>query len=219
MQSGFSQLRETLFKLLLMGFTNYLQIALIIAVVCVIVGKALSSWAATGIFPVVIGRGKGAWRIIELLSFLAVILWVVEVLLRALQTRFDLFPDAVGLAVLQTHAARVIGVVLLFAGLIPFILAFVNFGTSWRIGIDRKTPGALVTGGIFTVTRNPIYVAFILFFFGVFLINGSWFFLIFALLAVVAIHFQIVREEEFLQKQYGAEYAAYCARTARYLIW
>jgi protein-S-isoprenylcysteine O-methyltransferase Ste14 len=204
---------------LTMGFLNYFQIALIIVVVCVIISKALSSWAATGVFPIVIGRGNGAWRIIELLSFLALILWVVEVVLHALRTRFDPFPDPVGLAVLHTQTARISGEALLIAGLIPFILAFVHFGTSWRIGIDRKTPGALVTGGIFAVTRNPIFVAFILFFFGMFLINGTWFFLIFALLAVVAIHFQILREEEFLKKQYGADYTAYSARTARYLIW
>lgn len=202
-----------------MYFLNYFQIGLIIVVVCVIVSKALSSWAATGVFPIVIGRGKGAWRIIELLSFLALILWVVEVLLRALRSRFDLFPDPVGLAVLHTEPVRMVGGALLIVGLIPFILAFVNFGTSWRIGIDRKTPGALVTGGIFAVTRNPIYVAFILFFFAIFLINGTWFFLIFALLAVVSIHFQILREEDFLKKQYGADYAAYCARAPRYLIW
>jgi protein-S-isoprenylcysteine O-methyltransferase Ste14 len=202
-----------------MGFLNYFQIALIVIISCVIVGKALYSWAATGVFPIVIGRGKGAWRVIELLSFLAVVLWVVEVLLRALRAPVDLFPDHVGLAVLQTQAARSIGLALIVAGLIPFLLAFVNFGTSWRIGIDRKTPGALVTGGIFAVTRNPIYVAFILFFFGIFLANGTWFFLIFAILAVMFIHFQVLREEEFLKKQYGAEYAAYCARTARYLIW
>ncbi len=202
-----------------MGLLNYFQIALLILVLCVIVSKALSSWAATGVFPIVIGRGKGAWRIIELLSFLALVLWVVEVFLRALRARFDLFPDPVGLALLHTQAVRTIGVALMVVGLVPFILAFVNFGTSWRIGIDRKTPGELVTGGIFTVTRNPIYVGFILFFCGIFLINATWFFLIFALLAMVAIHFQILREEEFLKTQYGADYAAYCARTARYLIW
>jgi protein-S-isoprenylcysteine O-methyltransferase Ste14 len=202
-----------------MGFVNYFETALIIVVVCVIVSKALYSWTATGVFPIVIGRGRGAWRVIELLSFLALILWMVEVFLRAQRSRHDLFPDPVGLPVLQTPAAGIIGAVLLAIGLIPFILAFVNFGTSWRIGIDRKTPGALVTGGIFRVTRNPIYVGFILFSFGIFLINATWFFLIFTLLALVAIHFQILREEAFLKKQYGADYAAYCARTARYLVW
>ena len=202
-----------------MGFLNYFQIALVVVVVCVIGSKVVYSWSATGINPIVIGRGQGVWRVLELLSFLALILWVVEVLLRAFRSRFDIFSDAIGLAVLQSQAARTFGLLLLILGMIPFILAFVNFGTSWRIGIDRKTPGTLVTSGIFAVTRNPIFVAFILFLFGVFLINGTWFFLIFALLAVLAIHLQILREEEFLKQQYGDAYEQYCQRAARYLIW
>jgi protein-S-isoprenylcysteine O-methyltransferase Ste14 len=202
-----------------MTFFNYLQIALVVIVVCVIATRAISSWIATGVNPIVIGRGQGSWRVLEFFSFLAVIAWVIEVLLRALGSRFDISPDAVGVAQLHTQAVRITGVALLIIGMVPFILAFVNFGTSWRIGIDRKTPGTLVTGGIFAVTRNPIFVAFILFFFGIFLINGTWFFLIFALLAVVAIHFQILREEDFLKKQYGADYAEYHRRTARYIVW
>ena len=202
-----------------MSFLNYFQLALIVLVVCVIVTRALYSWLATGVNPIVIGRGHGAWRVIEVLSLLALILWVLEVLLRAVQSRFDPFPDRVPAGFLQTQFVKTLGAMLVSFGLIPFILAFINFGSSWRIGIDRKTPGELVTGGIFAVTRNPIYVAFILFFFGIFLINGAWFFLIFALLAIVAIHFQILREEEFLKKQYGESYVDYCRRAARYLIW
>ena len=202
-----------------MSFFNYFQIIVLLIVICVIVSKALYSWRATGIFPIVIGRGKGAWRIIEGLSSLALILWVTEALLRALHSRLDIFPDRLPLGFFQTDGAKILGVVLVLLGLVPFILAFVNFGTSWRIGIDRQTPGELVTGGIFAVTRNPIYVGFMLFAFGVFLMNGTWFFLIFALLAVVAIHFQILREEEFLKKQYGQSYEEYLRRVARYLIW
>lgn len=202
-----------------MSFLQYFQLATIFILLCTIASKAIYSWSVTGVFPIVIGRGKGAWRIIELLSFLALILWVTEVLLRAFQSRFDLFPGPVNATLLHSQVVRPLGVVLVTLGLILFILAFVNFGTSWRIGIDRKTPGQLVTGGIFALTRNPIYVAAITIFFGIFLLNGTWFFLIFALLAIVAIHFQILREERFLLKQYGTDYAEYCTRAARYLIW
>jgi protein-S-isoprenylcysteine O-methyltransferase Ste14 len=202
-----------------MGFFNYFQIAIIAIVACTIAGKALYSWSATGIFPIVIGRGKGAWRVLELLAFVALILWVTEVLLRAFQSRFDIFPDNLKVALLHSPASRIVGAVLILPALVLFLLAFLNFGTSWRIGIDRKTPGSLVTGGVFVLTRNPIYVAFIAIFFGIFLINGTWFFLIFALLAVVAIHLQILREEEFLKKQYGESYAEYCRHAPRYLIW
>lgn len=202
-----------------MGLLNYFQITVVGIVLCVILSKIIYSWRATGVNPVVIGRGHGRWRIVELLAFLAMIFWVAEVMLRAFRPRLDQFPEIVDLSLLQTQAARIIGVALVMLGLVPFILAFVDFGTSWRIGIDRKTPGVLVTGGIFTVTRNPIFVAFILFFFGIFLINGTWFFLIFALLALVALHFQIRREEEFLKQQYGPSYEDYCKHTARYVIW
>jgi protein-S-isoprenylcysteine O-methyltransferase Ste14 len=202
-----------------MSFFDYFQVIVLLIVICVIVGKALYSWSVTGIFPIVIGRGKGAWRVIELLSFVALILWVTEVLLRAFQSHFEMFPDKLNVTLLHLPAVGIAGVVMILLGLILFLLAFFNFGTSWRIGIDRKTPGSLVTGGVFGITRNPIYVAFIAIFFGIFLINGTWFFLIFALLAVVAIHFQILREEEFLKKQYGESYADYCRHAPRYLIW
>jgi len=202
-----------------MGFFNYFQVAVLIIVLGVIVTKALHSWLTTGVNPIVIGRGQGKWRIVEVASFLALILWVVEVLLRAFQSRFDLFPDPLRFGFLHTSAAKTFGVALVLLGMIPFVLAYVSFGTSWRIGIDRNRPGSLVTGGIFAVTRNPIYVGFIPFFLGIFLLNGTWFFLIFALLAVVTMHFQILREEEFLRKHYGQSYKEYCTRVARYLIW
>jgi protein-S-isoprenylcysteine O-methyltransferase Ste14 len=202
-----------------MGFFNYFQIAVLVIVLCVIVIKAVHSWSATGVNPIVIGRDKGKWRILEVASSLALILWVVEVSLRAFHSRFDVFHGGLHVGFLNTSAAKTLGVVLVLLGLIPFVLAYVSFGTSWRIGIDQDTPGSLVTGGIFAVTRNPIYVGVILFFFGIFLLNETWFFLVFAVLAVVVIHFQILREEEFLKKQYGDSYAAYCVRAARYLIW
>jgi protein-S-isoprenylcysteine O-methyltransferase Ste14 len=202
-----------------MSFFDYFQVIVLLIVFGVIGSKAIYSWRRTGIFPIVIGRGKGKWRILEGLAFLALILWVTEVFLRAFHSPFDISPERLPLGFLQTDTAKILGVAVVVLGLVPFILAFVNFGTSWRIGIDRQTPGSLVTGGIFSVTRNPIYVGFILFFFGIFFMNGTWFFLIFSLLAVVAIHFQILREEEFLKKQYGRSYEEYSARTARYLIW
>ena len=202
-----------------MGVLNYFQLATILVVVCAISTKAIYSWSVTGVFPIVIGRGKGPWRTIELLSFVALLLWVSEVLLRAVRSRFDIFPDQINVTLLHSQPVMILGVILILLGLILFLLAFVNFGTSWRIGIDRKTPGSLVTGGVFALSRNPIYVAFISIFVGIFLLNGTWFFLIFALLAVVAIHFQVLREEEFLKKQYGESYEEYCRHAARYLIW
>ena len=202
-----------------MAFFDYLQVSIVVIVLAVIATKAIYLRLATGINPIVIGRGKGAWRTLEILSLASVVLWLTEVVLRAVHSSYDIFPARLGFAFLDALVVKMLGAGFVGLGLIAFLLAFFSFGKSWRIGIDRKAPGTLVTGGIFGVTRNPIYVAFDLYFIGVFLINGTWFFLIFALMAAVACHFQILREEEFLRRQYGRDFEDYSRRTGRYFIW
>src|SRR5215475_1424348 len=196
-----------------MTLFDYFQLSTVVVIVCVIATKAIYLRVATGLNPIVIGRGTGPWQLVEMLSLGSLLLWLAEVVLHALHSRYDIFPGEVNLAFLPTVPLKIAGVVLVSLALITFILAFLTFGNSWRIGIDRKSPGTLVTGGIFSITRNPIYVAFNLYFIGILLINGTWFFLIFALLASVAVHFQILREEEFLRKQYGESFEDYGKRT------
>jgi protein-S-isoprenylcysteine O-methyltransferase Ste14 len=202
-----------------MTFSDYLQIFIVIIVPSVIAFKALYLRFTTGINPIVIGRGKGPWRIVEILSLGSLGLWMTELLLHSLHSSDDIFPQAINVAFLRIGPVRIVGLILAGAGLLTFILAFLSFGNSWRIGIDRKRPGTLVTEGIFRLTRNPIYLASDLMFIGVFLVNGTWFFMVFGFLAVIACHFQILREEEFLRRQYGDEFEAYRSRTARYLVW
>jgi protein-S-isoprenylcysteine O-methyltransferase Ste14 len=202
-----------------MTFFDYVQISIAVILLCVIATKAIYLRVVTGINPIVVARGMGAWRIVEILALGSLLLWITEVVSHALHSGYDIFPEKINVALLGTVAVKIVGLVLVSFGLIIFILAFLNFGNSWRIGIDRKKPGSLVTKGIFSISRNPIYLAFDLLSFGMFLMNGTWFFLIFALLAAIACHFQILREEEFLRRQYGDEFEAYRRRTARYFLW
>lgn len=199
--------------------SDYFQIGLVATVLCVIATKVIYLRVTTGINPIVIGRGTGPWRILETLSLGSLGLWMIEIVLHALHSPHDLFPQPLNVRFMSADPVKIAGLVLVSIGLITFVLAFFGFGKSWRIGIDRQRPGTLVTGGIFSITRNPIYLAFDLIFLGMFLINGTWFFMIFALLAAVACHFQILREEEFLRRQYGQDFEKYCQRTARYLVW
>jgi len=120
--------------------------------------------------------------------------------------------------VIDSEYARVGGAVLVCAGLLIFGIALISFGDSWRIGIDRKTPAALVTGGIFAISRNPIFVFLDFYLAGTFLINGTLIFLISAVLGILFLHFQILREERFLMEHYGDLYPKYCARTPRYFM-
>jgi len=202
-----------------MSFPEYFQLALIVVIVGVIAFKAIYLRVTTGINPIVVFRTEGAWRIVEFFALAALMSWVAEVVLHASHSHFDFAPDRVHLTFLHVEPVRVFGAIVACVGLLIFILAFFSFGDSWRIGIDRRTAGQLVSGGIFAISRNPIYVAFDFIFIGVFLMNGTWFFLIFALLAILAVHSQTLREEKFLTQRYGDAYEQYRQKTPRYLIW
>ena len=203
-----------------MSFFDYFQIAGLVVFLLILVGRASYLRLGRNINPIAIGGGKkGLVLAVELLAFAGLALWMIEFLSYALHSSFRVFPSQSDLQLIDSPPAKLIGVALVTSGLIIFILAFVSFGDSWRVGFDVKTPGALVTTGIFAVSRNPIYVFLDLWFFGTFLINGALIFLIFAALAVAVQHWQILQEEDFLLKLYGQPYRDYCARTGRYVIW
>lgn len=110
-----------------------------------------------------------------------------------------------------------VGVSLCCAGLTLLLLSLVSFGKSFRVGIDTTHPGALVTNGIYAVSRNPIYVAFGLVLLGQFLVFPNWVMLGYVAAGCWLLHRQVLREEDFLSNQYGQEFAEYCHRVRRYL--
>jgi protein-S-isoprenylcysteine O-methyltransferase Ste14 len=52
---------------------------------------------------------------------------------------------------------------------------------------------------------------------GQFLAFPSWTTLTALAFAAVVFHRQVLREEEFMRKRYGREYAEYCSRVRRYV--
>lgn len=109
------------------------------------------------------------------------------------------------------------GVVLCSAGLLLLLASLISFGRSFRVGIDIDRPDKLVTTGIFSVSRNPIYVAFAAVLAGEFLLFSNWVLLVYLIAAVWLFHRQVLREEEFLRGHYGREYEEYCRKVRRYL--
>ncbi|MDI3314092.1 MAG: isoprenylcysteine carboxylmethyltransferase family protein [Mycobacterium sp.] len=110
-----------------------------------------------------------------------------------------------------------IGVALCFGGLLVVLISLVSFGKSFRVGIDVDNPDELVTTGIFAVSRNPIYVGFVLVLIGQFLVFPNWIPLVYLVAASWLIHRQVLREEEFMRRHYGQQYAEYCKRVRRYV--
>lgn len=110
------------------------------------------------------------------------------------------------------------GPVVLFAAVLLFILSLREFraaGTSVR-GSERTS--TIVRTGPYRFSRNPIYLAFVLFLLGLALsLNNLW------LLVALASFFGFIsiivipREEQFLEHNFQAQYSEYKATVRRWL--
>ncbi|KPU44150.1 hypothetical protein OXPF_23180 [Oxobacter pfennigii] len=109
------------------------------------------------------------------------------------------------------------GILLCVAGILGFSSTLISFGDSFRVGIDEKHPDKLVTSGMFAISRNPIYISFLIFFTGMFLLYPNLVIICVLILLSIAIHRQILREEAFLKIHYGKEYEEYFKKVRRYL--
>lgn len=106
--------------------------------------------------------------------------------------------------------------VLEMAGILMIFLGIV--GRLWcTLYIGGRKSDEVVTGGPYSMTRNPLYVFSTLAAAGVGAQMGSIVAMVgFAALCAGAFHIVILREERFLQTVFGAEYRAYLARVPRF---
>jgi protein-S-isoprenylcysteine O-methyltransferase Ste14 len=166
-----------------------------------------------GIRVFVLAKGKSLpARLLEIILMPALVLW-------SLQVAFTAFDAPLIPATLfwQIPFLRIIGLILCAGGLVVFVFALISFGSAWRVGIDEEKSDKLVTGGIFKLTRNPIFLFMDMYFLGTFLIFPNWFFLAFFIFAAVGVHRQILNEEQFLRSKFGEAYDGYMKKTRRYV--
>ena len=110
------------------------------------------------------------------------------------------------------------GPVIVFAAVLLFALSLREFraaGTSVR-GTERTT--AIVRTGPYRFSRNPIYLAFVLFLLGLALwLNNLLMLVGLAAFASVISIMVIPREERFLERNFQAQYSEYKATVRRWL--
>lgn len=111
----------------------------------------------------------------------------------------------------------IVGGGLIALGQILVIVAQAQMGASWRIGIDEGAQTALVTHGLYSKIRNPIYTGLIATILGAAFLAQGPVLITTALLTTVVIDLQTRREERFMLQQHGEAYAAWMKTTGRYL--
>ena len=113
-------------------------------------------------------------------------------------------------------AVIVVGIIIGFLAVIIFGLATTTMNKSWRVGIpEEKT--TIVTHGIYSISRNPAFLAFDMLYLSIVLIFFNVPLLICSAWAVIMLHLQILQEEQWLSQTFSDEYRQYSSKVGRYL--
>jgi protein-S-isoprenylcysteine O-methyltransferase Ste14 len=112
---------------------------------------------------------------------------------------------------------QVVGATLLFGGIALLVVALLDLGASWRIGVDEASRPGLVTTGLYRVCRNPIFSALLVFLLGYALLLPTLLSAALVIGSFVLIRLQVVTEEQYLVKTYGDEYRAYARGVGRFV--
>ena len=118
---------------------------------------------------------------------------------------------------ISTHSIlSYLGLVVGLSSLYFLISGYYCMGNSWRIGISNTTKTPLITSGIFSLTRNPVYIAFDLFTLGLFLTTGHLIFFLLFLTMIINLHLLILEEEKSLKNIHQEKYMKYKEKAPRY---
>ena len=123
-----------------------------------------------------------------------------------------------GAVFFHTMAARAIGSVLILSGVFFLFPAIRQFFTSKNTLITIKSAHSLQTTGIYTISRNPMYVGLLLLYLGLSFLMGNWWNLILLPVLVFSIQEYIIkREESYLTRRFGEKYVDYTVKVRRWL--
>lgn len=195
---------------------SYMQLSLVFLFVLVFVLKCiLTRRKGIHVFLTLDRRKPRKQRFFEVLPiilFSFLILGVLREILRSTPSNF-LFHD-IGLPGWINGAGKFFG----FASLVFLVAGYWQLGDNWRMGTGEEERTRLVVNGIFSMTRNPVYLFFIIFSLAFFLVRGSLFYALIFILVTLSLHRVILYEERSLEKAFREQYRDYRKRVPRYLF-
>lgn len=192
----------------------YLPLFMAGFIILVFVWPSIRVYRQTGINPFRFATGHN-----EVHDYIGSVMKVFIALLVVIVLVYALFPAVyrnLGVfELLDIRALKWIGLALTHVSLAGILIAQNQMRTSWRIGIDYENRTVLITSGLFSVSRNPVFLFILLALVGLFLLLPNA--IVFALLFAVYIVLQVTMrmEEAFLLMQHGIEYEIYKQQVRR----
>jgi len=102
-----------------------------------------------------------------------------------------------------------VGLVIYGLGVLLCLVSVSNFAKPAENGINLK--------GLYRISRNPMYVAYFIYFLGCVLLTQSLILLAILLVFQISAHWIILSEERWCVKKFGEEYINYMNKVRRYI--
>ncbi|MBI5557680.1 MAG: isoprenylcysteine carboxylmethyltransferase family protein [Deltaproteobacteria bacterium] len=111
----------------------------------------------------------------------------------------------------------IVGIILIaFSGLLAFLARRIMRSQKTPISFNKPTV-AIIRNGPFAFTRNPLYLSLALLYSGAgIMVNSAWFAPLLIVL-ILFLHRVILREERYLERDFGNEYSIYKKNVRRWL--
>jgi protein-S-isoprenylcysteine O-methyltransferase Ste14 len=114
--------------------------------------------------------------------------------------------------------ALAVGFTFVALGFALVALSFRNFQRAGTSVVPTEPSTALVTTGPYRFTRNPIYIGFVLAYFGfAIVLTSMWVLLLLIPVLAILQRGVVVPEEAYLKRKFGDAYRKYQARVPRWL--
>jgi protein-S-isoprenylcysteine O-methyltransferase Ste14 len=114
--------------------------------------------------------------------------------------------------------AEIAGIILIAIALLFLLPALIRFAQTKNTLVTIKPANSLQTKGIYSLTRNPMYMGLLILYSGIGMLEGNWWTIIFIPVVIIIVQSYVIRgEENYLQRAFGEEYNAYRKKVRRWI--
>lgn len=118
----------------------------------------------------------------------------------------------------KTSTSQIIGIFFLIAAILLLLSAIFTFLKNKTTMLPMKPASALQTKGIYSITRNPMYLGLLCTYIGsTFLFGNFWMLILLPFLIFTFQKYIISKEEAYLHRAFGEQYKMYQSKVRRWI--
>jgi protein-S-isoprenylcysteine O-methyltransferase Ste14 len=185
-----------------MMMLQFTPLAAMCAIVAATVLRSIAIRQSTGDHPLAFLSATGVQRLAGLCFAISTIVLIVASFIAAMQGQSRY---AIAAAILALVGASVV------------IIAQVQMGRAWRIGVREGDAPLFVSHGLFRFSRNPIFVGMMLVGAAAALAASTYWAWAALMVFVVSCAVQVRIEERHLEASFGQAYREFCAKVPRWI--